>query len=210
MTHIFSVYPATHDSVASFLDMVRESRSAQVAYEDYPALPWPLEELAGTQWRNVTTATLRRVEGLLPNRWGQPVAFDPAMVSDWDGIGFWWGDKRYCISNYVRVDHLAPEIQLDWYLQRVLMIRYYWEQGDAVVVLRAGRHRMGRGKGALEPEELREAQVLMRSFAQAHGLQEPDLDQASLVLPWRESRPQMEAGDHQDKAHPVVAQQHLW
>jgi hypothetical protein len=89
--------------------------------EAYPALPWPMESLVGTTWRNIHCGTPARVVAHQQDRWGNPV-----LILRWElawgslawGLGLWSHDRaggRYVVEDWVRVDQLSVEEQLPWF-----------------------------------------------------------------------------------------------
>jgi hypothetical protein len=86
--------------------------------EHYPTLPWPLEELVGTAWRNLYTGSLKWVARLGRSRPQQKPRPYFATRLDWriwgDSPGLWWG-KVFVIEDWVRIDHWPPAEQMPWF-----------------------------------------------------------------------------------------------
>jgi hypothetical protein len=80
----------------------------------YPALAWSLEEISGTTWRNIHSGASVFIGGLSQSDEGPvpiPVYAYPLFEEQ---FGFWQGG-RYIVEDWVRVDHLAPQIELSWF-----------------------------------------------------------------------------------------------
>jgi hypothetical protein len=86
----------------------------------YPPLPWTLEELVGSTWRNLSTGapgTVIRLQDALTCRGPRPQAIMAILYGRqaWiDSLGFWWGPS-FVIEHWVRVDHWPPADQLPWF-----------------------------------------------------------------------------------------------
>ena len=113
MTAIHSPFPplATPDDVRPY---EYAERSAGLAF-GYPALPWQMEEQAldGSVWANVHTLNIQTFH--LGEFLGKPSLVTQAkdgMVMAW--IGFDHEGVKVC-EHWVRIDHLAPELQALWY-----------------------------------------------------------------------------------------------
>ncbi len=89
-----------------------------VGRERYPPLPWLLEELVGTAWRNPYTGSLKWVARLECSHEKQKPRPYFATRLDWriwgDSPGLWWG-KIFVIEHWVRVDHWPPAEQMLWF-----------------------------------------------------------------------------------------------
>lgn len=89
--------------------------------ETYPALPWPMEDLVGTTWRNIHCGTLAKVVALQRDRWDNlvlPIQWEHCWGSVMWWLGLWTDDRqggRYVIEHWVRVDQLPVEDQLPWF-----------------------------------------------------------------------------------------------
>ena len=98
--------------------------------DSYPALPWSMEELVGSEWRNLYTSSLSRIVRVGKDRWGQSVLVedDRILPVPPDGevvlsLGLWWktADQReiYVVENEIRVDVLPPDSQMAYALRDV-------------------------------------------------------------------------------------------
>lgn len=96
-------------------------RRRLMPHELYSILPWNLEELPGTSWRNAHTADLVTVQRLGKNRWDK-IGPDPWADGGMFSIGL-WRDGQFCIEHWVRVDHLPAEMQIEWAKERVAICR---------------------------------------------------------------------------------------
>ncbi len=113
--------PLSCDASLSYEQLVAiyEETSA-LPRESYPTLPWCMEELVGTTWRNIHTGEEKSVHHIGTNRFGRPVlCAAPAnppkpFGQDLEIIGFWSGD-RYLVDDWVRVDLQSEEAQLCWF-----------------------------------------------------------------------------------------------
>lgn len=130
MTKIYAWLPADlADPLATraHLQATRRER-AQLGpnmRDDYLELPWPLEEMTGTDWRNIWTGGLFHVEavtadehpifncdrGRLKMYGGRSLYLDDKAWGSY--LGLWWKD-RFVIDYTARVDHLPPELRLKW------------------------------------------------------------------------------------------------
>jgi hypothetical protein len=96
------------------------------------ALPWTLDQLAGTRWINIYTGREEAIGPICIDRWGQavaPYANDPfARIADdprsqyLNTLGLWWSD-RYVIEHWLRCDHWRPEQRLVWFGAELAHIR---------------------------------------------------------------------------------------
>jgi hypothetical protein len=95
----YSPHPPVSDNplTASALSM----RSLLSQVEQYPALPWSLEALEGTEWINVHTFRIVTI--------GDP----SKAVGGYGQLGYRHGD-RFVIEHWVRWDVLPPAIQHRW------------------------------------------------------------------------------------------------
>ena len=82
----------------------------------YTALPWPMESLPGTVWRNLYTASPHTVTEIGLDRVGR-LGPDPNCVLSFS-IGCYRSD-RFEIDHWVRVDCLPPAVQVAWAVRRV-------------------------------------------------------------------------------------------
>lgn len=96
-------------------------RRRVMPHQLYSILPWSLEELPGTSWRNAHTAKVVSVQRLGENRWGE-IGPDPWASGGMFSIGL-WRDGQFCIEHWVRVDHLPAEMQIEWAKEHVAHCR---------------------------------------------------------------------------------------
>jgi hypothetical protein len=82
----------------------------------YTALPWTMESLPGTVWRNLYTASPHTVTEIGLDRVGR-FGPDPDRVLSFS-IGCYRSD-RFEIDHWVRVDCLPPAVQVAWAVRRV-------------------------------------------------------------------------------------------
>ena len=115
-TIIYSPLPAA--SAAPEVAKQAGLAALRMRREHYPPLPWPLEELVGTAWRNLWTGSLKwvaRLDSRTPQQKPHPYF---ATRLDWriwgDSPGLWWG-KMFVIEDWVRIDHWPPSEQLPWF-----------------------------------------------------------------------------------------------
>jgi len=84
----------------------------------YILLPWTMEELPGTTWRNAYTFAPETVKELNTDNFGK-TGPDPAKTSGiMFSLGLWRGD-RFIVEHWVRVDHLPAKVQQAWAAARV-------------------------------------------------------------------------------------------
>lgn len=125
MTALYARYTAqtVQEAAQQLQEQHRRVRARdEVPRQQYPALPWQMEDLPGTTWRNVYTASIHTVQRLDENRFGK-IGPDPdKWTNSMFEIGLWVGD-RFCIDHWVRVDHLSPKVQVDWARERVAYCR---------------------------------------------------------------------------------------
>jgi hypothetical protein len=79
--------------------------------DQYPASGWTMEELIGSEWINLHTRTIIRVEGIEVDRWGHTVFTGHTR-------GLWW-TNRYVVDHDIRWDVLTPDEQFTWYVARL-------------------------------------------------------------------------------------------
>lgn len=113
MTLIYSHFSATTIAQIKALPRPQDRDISQ-----YTLLPWKLEDLPGTTWRNVWTFSSYTVQKIQENNWGKLGPDPEDLAGVLFSIGLWRGD-RFCIEHWVRVDHLLPKNQLDWAIERV-------------------------------------------------------------------------------------------
>jgi hypothetical protein len=94
--------------------------TASAGRKRYPPLPWQMEDLVGTIWRNLYTGApgtaicLEEVSCSGRPRL-RPVMAVPACRGAWiEDLGLWWGPD-YLIEHWIRVDHWPPSDQLPWF-----------------------------------------------------------------------------------------------
>ncbi|HZU03706.1 MAG TPA: methyltransferase [Ktedonobacteraceae bacterium] len=147
----------------------------------YPALPWCMEVLVGTIWRNIHTGEAQTVHHLGMNRFGKPVLCaapaNPAAPfgQDLEIIGFWSGD-RYIVEHWVRVDHQSEEAQLCWFgVELAWLSRQILFCEDKIAEYRWDTTNRNLQKRAKKDYQLRlqEAEARMREFADRHHLSIP-------------------------------------
>ena len=130
LTPIYSPHPAESLDPQAVIQAAGYQQTGPQG-ENYPLLPWPLEALPGTIWRNLWTGTPVRIASISTDQDGNQVAIteDEAEAEDevdayHPRIGSWQGD-RFCIAGWVRVDHLPPATRLAW---QCVEIAYLHEQ----------------------------------------------------------------------------------
>lgn len=146
--------------------------------ECYLALPWCMEGLVGTTWRNIHTGEAKSVHHLGTNRFGRPVlcaapATPPVPCGqNLEIIGFWSGD-RYLVEEWVRVDHISEEAQLCWFGVELAWLRrqvtlceskvaeYRWDTTNRNLQKRVRQEYQF---------QLQRAEASMRDFAARHDL----------------------------------------
>ncbi len=174
--------PLSGDPSLSYEELYASYEMTSVqARECYPALPWCMEELVGTTWRNIHTGEAQTVHHLGINRFGKPVlcaapANPPVPFGqNLEVIGFWSGD-RYLVEDWVRVDHISEEAQLCWFgveqawLSRQVtfcegkIAEYRWDTTNRNLQKRMQKEYQ---------LQLRRAELRMREFADRHHLSIP-------------------------------------
>ncbi len=136
LTPIYSPHPAESlDPQAVFLASDHQQTGLQS--DDYPLLPWPLEALPGTTWRNLWTGTPVRIASISTDQGGNqiPITEDEAEAEDevdayHSRIGSWQG-ARFCIVGWVRVDHLPPAARLAWQCVEIAYLQEQIHEGHA-------------------------------------------------------------------------------
>lgn len=149
----------------------------------YPALPWAMEQLVGTTWRNIHCGDLTQVMAIQQDRWNNPVLAYKSEHSwgepRWQ-LGLFWPDEfdggRYVVEDWVRVDLLPAEDQLRWF-------EFHLGRINAQIALDVQRlaecapggdrvKRQWRIEDlARDRREAAAAEKLLRSFASSAGLQ---------------------------------------
>ena len=124
MTALYAEYTSgTPEDVARQVEKVhareRAAFRARKRLEHNPTLlPWTMEELPGTTWRNAYTFAAETVKELNTDNFGK-TGPDPAETS---GIMFslgLWRSGQFCIEHWIRVDHLPAKVQQAWAAARV-------------------------------------------------------------------------------------------
>ena len=120
MTAVYSLAPHPYDPLKPQPLWDREEQHVL-------RLPWPMEKLAGSRWRNIHTGTLVHVTGLAPQRRASqgptlkyrhvaPLAQagDVNLSTLLDELGLWW-NGRYLVEHWTRIDLLPPKEQWAWF-----------------------------------------------------------------------------------------------
>lgn len=100
MTPIYSPHFPIADN--PLLATQRASRTRLTDTLAYPALPWQIEDLPGTEWMAVFTFR-RLIVGALEK-----------AVDNYGRLGYWHGE-RFVIEYWIRWDVLPPEAQTQWH-----------------------------------------------------------------------------------------------
>ncbi len=124
-TPVYSRYRPTHDNPRAFVaeEQARWMDEVHRRNPEYEPqlLPWPMEELVGTAWRNLPTRSLCTVVGLAPADVNHPQnGLAPISEHKNCKFVFRWNlgvrhEDRLVVNHYVRVDHLPPAVQLAWF-----------------------------------------------------------------------------------------------
>jgi hypothetical protein len=114
MTPIYAAYPA--DNVDPYLPIKKPWRQEI----DYILLPWPLEVLPGTTWCNINTGERIQISRIGTDRWGNPEPISERNEYRFLGV---WRKDRFCIDNWVRIDHLLSSSQLAWFCYQIDYLR---------------------------------------------------------------------------------------
>ena len=138
MTPIYSRFPHTTTVQASTL-IGTLTRIQDRDVSQYILLPWALENLPDTTWRNVWTHDSYTVHKVQKNNWGE-LGPDPGDNAGMFPIGLWRED-RFCIEHWIRVDHLSPDAQIDWAVERVAHCQ------KQLANIRKQRNKKGQRKG---------------------------------------------------------------
>jgi ribosome modulation factor len=129
-----------------------------------PALPWTLDQLAGTRWINIFTGQEEAIGPICIDRWGQavaPRADDPFACTADDpfrryinALGLWWND-RYVVEHWIRSDIWEPAQRLVWFSTELAHIR-----SSSISI----------GDPERQKKREREALAKQQQFADQHGL----------------------------------------
>jgi len=95
---------------------IRHTR--ELPRNEYPILPWTMDQLPSTSWRNVHTFSLETIQEIREDRYGKPGPDPDPSINAIFSIGLWSND-RFVIVHWVRVDHLPPITQMQWYLAAI-------------------------------------------------------------------------------------------
>lgn len=132
---------------------------------NYRLLPWTMQELVGSVWRNSHTAAEVTVLNVQYDRFCNP---HPVKQPDhMQGLGVWRED-RYCVEHWIRVDHLDVQDQLAW---------AKWDYKISADGIRASIR-----KPALARKLLTDAQVALQYFCWAHGLEFSETDLVNDII----------------------------
>src|SRR5436305_13918713 len=111
MTGVYSPFPADN------LDLHFITQKLQKRETALQILPWPLEALPGTMWCNVHTGSRSLIIKIVIDRRGKSVPFVEGD-EDFSTLGG-WQDDRFCIVDWVRIDHLPASGQLAWFCHEI-------------------------------------------------------------------------------------------
>ena len=147
--------------------------------DNYLALPWAMQDLVGTIWRNVHAGSLKMINALQMDQWGQPQLPTVSEYSTgyltWT-LGLWLYD-RYIVDDCMRVDHLSLEEQLVWFGFRVGHLREIvaWQrrQSNDSPRITQWPTRVKEKDLPFEEQELFYAEQQMQVFAQKNNLSIP-------------------------------------
>lgn len=161
MTVVYSLFPA--GCTLEQAKGIRTPTSRTLNKRDkYPALPWSMEELVGSDWRNIYICKRERALRIGYDHWKRPCLVssdhDPGQREVVLSLGLWW-NERYVLEHEVRVDTLPPEIEMQYALDELAQL------------VAASEH----NKAAWFMEEVEEARGYAVSFAQKHNLPVPDV-----------------------------------
>ncbi len=164
-TPIYSPHPAEPRDPTQVIEAAQRRKKGLKASLSYPSLPWTLEELPGTTWRHVPGGLPMRVARIGIDEQGKPMPIEADEIIGpgeyLPELGCWWND-RFCIEDWVRVDHLSPTIQLAW-IRTEIAHRRDWAM---LVCLDWFTRKHAEEKAAV-------ALRLARAFAEQHGLPLP-------------------------------------
>ncbi len=141
--------------------------------DSFPALPWSMEELVGSEWRNLYTNSLSKVVRVGKDRWGQSVLVEddrtPCVPVLPDGevvlsLGLWWKTagrrEMYVVENEIRVDVLPPDLQMAYALRDIEHLMANIERNS---------------QGRWQLDDLEFVRAYARSLAQKFGLPLPEV-----------------------------------
>jgi hypothetical protein len=107
----------------------RDCCRREIRTELYSILPWTMEELPGTQWRNAHTYKLTTIQEITTNRHGQRGPDPDPWINTMFSIGLWRPvrdretEEVFCVEHWIRVDNLPPQEQIEWAKERVTWAR---------------------------------------------------------------------------------------
>jgi len=128
VTELYAEYTAgTPEDVARQVEEARTCRRAAFRarkrpQDKYILLPWSMEELPGTTWRNAYTLHAHTIKVLATDRWDRLGPDPDEQTLGMFKVGL-WRDDRFCIEHWVRVDHLPARIRQAWAVKRVRYCR---------------------------------------------------------------------------------------
>lgn len=139
--------------------------------DSFPALPWSMEELVGSEWRNLYTGSLSRIVRIGKDRWGQSVLVEDDRILPVPpygkvvlSLGLWWktaGRREiYVVENEIRVDVLPPDLQMAYALRDIEHLMANIEHNSEV---------------RWQLDDLDFARAYARSLAQKFGLPLPEV-----------------------------------
>jgi hypothetical protein len=147
--------------------------------ECYPTLPWSMETLIGTIWRNIHSGEAQTVHHIGINQFGRPVLCsapaEPLRGQDQEIIGFWSGD-RYIVEQWVRIDQQSEEAQLRWFGVELAWLRgkiVFCEDKIAEYRWDTTNHNLQKRAQKEYQLQLRVVETRMRDFAAGHHLSIP-------------------------------------
>jgi hypothetical protein len=168
---VYSLIPADHTDPAALSDLAqrrwRDSPEIYTARDKYPALPWKMNELAPSQWRNIFTGGLFQVTELKSVRRHHVYPEPIDATRPIGALGLWW-NARFVIEDWARVDQLPLAVQMKWYAFELTYHRRRWSE------LQVSRHadRFDHDAARLA---LRSAELAARQFAEQHALPPPPI-----------------------------------
>lgn len=181
MTDIWSPFLVRPVTAAEVLETWHAASAA--GFANLQSLPWPLEDLAGSTWRQVHTGWLATAriaaddEGLPVLAWSTALYHGKSMgrwhrtpCDPWPALDH---PGRYVIERWCRVDGLAVELQLAWTRVELATIEAeVAENTSRQRNLRLRRLLMERNGQLLQRREqlIAEAQALARAHHMAFDL----------------------------------------